>query len=126
MSNSSIPRPAQRLGACALVLVLTCFLTGCGGSYLAPVMPPTGAFFTDVKAPLTVDHNSTLVNQASERISSGKTFFFFPLLFDVAWDDASIARIAREGGIEEVAYADYEYLNILGIYAEFTVNVYGK
>jgi hypothetical protein len=41
-------------------------------------------------------------------------------------DDASIEAAARQGGLDEVAYADYEMMNVLGVYSEFTVHAYGK
>jgi hypothetical protein len=42
-----------------------------------------------------------------------------------AWGDASIAAAARDGGITRVRHADYEFLNVIGIYMSFTTVVRG-
>ena len=44
---------------------------------------------------------------------------------DFAWDDADIELIASRAGIKHIAYSDYEFFNMLGIFASFQVNVYG-
>jgi len=105
-------------------------LTGCANfvNYVAPVKPPAGAALWQYKAPLMVDFNNTSANQGIQKISSKSTHYFhFWLLtgFDFAWGTADIPEIARQRGITEVCYADYEILNILGIYCQFTIHVYG-
>ena len=60
--------------------------------------------------------------------SHKRTSYFRDIILtgiNVAFDDADIAMIADRAGLKHVAYADYEYFNILGIYASFQVNVYG-
>jgi len=62
------------------------------------------------------------------RAASSKTLYFHDMLLtgmNFAWEEASVPEIARSGGIQNVTYADYEMLNILGVYAEFRINVYG-
>ena len=39
--------------------------------------------------------------------------------------DASVEAAAANGGITKIRYADYEILNVLGIYREFEVRVSG-
>lgn len=106
-------------------------LAGCAGltAYSAPVKPPQGMLFVDVKAPLTAQFNGTPVGANLKKVSKTHTGFFRDFIFTggtFAWDDVAISEIARRGGIEEVAYADYELMNILGIYGTFTINVYGN
>jgi len=118
----------------ALALALgaaTLSLAGCAGltAYSAPVKPPQGMLFVDVKAPLTAEFNATPVGANLKKVSKTQTGFFRDFIFTgggFAWDDVAIAEIARRGGIQEVAYADYELMNILSIYGTFTINVYGN
>lgn len=42
-----------------------------------------------------------------------------------AWDSATIERIAREGGITTVSYADYDFMHVMGVFAITTIRVYG-
>ena len=110
-------------------LVLLAALTSSCAFYTAPVMPPNGLLFTNVKAPLTIHYNNTPVGKEANKYSARSTKFFRDFIFtglSFAWDDAAISQIVREGQVDEVAYADYEALCILGIYAEFTVEVYGN
>jgi hypothetical protein len=50
---------------------------------------------------------------------------FFTGLPIAAWGDASVEAAAGSAGITKVHYADYEVLNVLLIYREFTVRVSG-
>jgi hypothetical protein len=94
----------------------------------APVVPPVGLVYEHIKAPLSVNYKDTQVNPG--KVGSVKTRYFcgWPLIFNssFAMDDASIEAAARQGGLDEVAYADYEMMNVLGVYSEFTVHAYGK
>lgn len=103
-------------------------LTGCGMAYLAPVKPPQGFLISTFKAPLTVDVNETPVSGDLKHASKNKTYYFHDILFtglDFAWGEVDVPQIARAAGITKVSYAEYELLSILGVYAEFTVHVYG-
>lgn len=123
--------PAFRHGMIAAAALATVWLAGCAGltPYQAPVKPPQAMLFVDVKAPLTAEFNNTRVGPDLKKVSRRHTTFFRDIIFTggtIAWDEAAIAEIAREGGLTEVAYADYELMNILGIYGTFTINVYGN
>lgn len=120
----------NRLVYISSLIIALLILAGCASSvqYLAPVKPPTGGLLWSYKAPLSTDMNRTDSDMEMIKVSSKKTYYFHDMIFtgiDLAWGSADIPNIARYGGIKEVCYADYEILNILGIYAEFTVNVYG-
>lgn len=104
-------------------------LTGCA-AYLAPVMPPRGALISTFKAPLTVNVNETPVSGNLKHASKKKTSYFNTWLFtfpplDFAWGEVDVPQIARAAGITKVSYAEYELLSVFGMYAEFTVHVYG-
>jgi TRL (tRNA-associated locus)-like protein len=112
-----------------ILFILTLFISGCVANYQAPVKPGMGFLFCNFKAPLMVDLNETDVDSSSIHASSKKIYYFHDIIFtgiNVAWDTADIPEIAQKAGIKEVTYADYELLNILGIYAEFTIHVYGR
>jgi hypothetical protein len=42
------------------------------------------------------------------------------------WGNAALDKAARDAGIQTVYYADYELLDVLGIYKRATVYVYGE
>lgn len=116
------------LATLAALVFVAVFGTSCA-FYTAPVVPPNGLLFTNIKAPLTVHYDKTPVGRDSKKYSARSTKYFRDFLITglgFAWDEAAVSTIVREGGIEKVAYADYEALCILGIYAEFTVEVYGQ
>ena len=47
-------------------------------------------------------------------------------LIGVGWGDAALDTAAREAGITTIYYADYEWLEVLGVYRRATVCVYGE
>jgi hypothetical protein len=121
-----IPR-VLLLAVCSALLVP---LFGCANNvpYMAPVKPPLGAVFINAKAPLTTDVDATPAGQKITRVSSSETFYFHDVLFskmNFSWGQADLKNIARKGDIDNVCWADYEILNVLGIYGRFTIHVYG-
>ena len=113
-----------------LIAAALLFITGCAGlvPYSTPVRPPGGAIFVNHKAPLMINLKDTDIGTDTIRYSHKKTYYFREPLFtqlDFAWETADIPEIARRAGIKRVTHADYELMNILGIYAEFTIHIYG-
>ena len=114
-------------------------LGGCA-SFEAPVIPPMGVdpinlrpanalFFTQVKAPLTIDFDGNPCGAAVKKVSNAECTYFLDFLFTASgfsWDKAGIEEIAKEGGITKVSYADYEAFMVLGVFGTYTVNVYGE
>ena len=118
--------------------------SGCATAYRSPVRPfgrgllPRGVggswggglIYSDYKAPLTTDFNAT----PASSLKTGKastSYLFIPLIviplgLDFAFNKASIEEAARNGGIKKVYYADYEFLNVLGIYSSYTTIAYGE
>lgn len=97
-------------------------------TYMTPVKPPMGLLFCNYKAPLTTDFRNNPTSSKIIKASKSKTYYFHEILLTkmpIAWGDAEISEIARKANIKEISYAEYELLNVLGIYAEFTINLYG-
>jgi hypothetical protein len=112
----------------SLLLLLACLLTGCAMNFTSPVRPPHGILFSQYSAPLTKNLDNTITGTKLTKVSQSSTHYFRDIIFtglDISWGDASIDTIARMGGLKQVYFADYELLNVLGIYAQYTINVYG-
>ena len=104
-----------------VLLGLMCVsLTGCAGLYAAPVMPPPGFVLSDIKAPLDIDAMNTRIDLKSGEAKTTSILGLF------ASGDASLRTAAANGGITTIEHIDYKMHNILGIYSEFTIIVYGK
>lgn len=97
-----------------LLVVTAVFLSGCAMA----VSPATGVWYTDVKAPVAATESS-----GSSKVGMGSVTSILGL---VATGDASIATAAKSAGITKVHHVDYETMSILGIYAKYTVKVYGE
>jgi hypothetical protein len=127
-SRKHLHRLALFVGAAAIVASGT----GCAFTpYQAAVIPPRGVLFNHYQAPLTTNFNGNPVGPNVRVVSSSynsyfRDFFITTGLFELAWDRSAIAGIARNAGMSEIYYADYEVLNVLGIYGRFTVHVYGN
>lgn len=109
-----------------LILVLLISIVSFVGCMTrAPFKPPEGLLFSKYKAPLTVNYETTPVCQARGKATCH--YVRIPFLFgiDFAWDDSTLKEAARNGNLKDVEYADYEILNVLGIYRRVTVNAYG-
>ncbi|MEQ8820101.1 MAG: TRL domain-containing protein [Sumerlaeia bacterium] len=124
---------------------IACLSSGCGSAFTsravyggsspfaqfqehAPVVPPPGFLFQETKAPLVYNVNETQV--AGLRSASGQARFlnvpFTYGLLSFTWQPVDVKTIAEDGGISEVSYADYSVFNVLGVYREMTINVYGR
>lgn len=90
-------------------------LSSCGAAVMTPA---AGYLYTDVKAPLTATSNS-----GSGKVGSGE---IASILGIVATGDASIESAAKSAGITKIHHVDYHTKNILGVYATWTVFVYGE
>jgi hypothetical protein len=105
-----------------------CSLTG---SRLV-VRPPRGRLYTHFRAPLifdwTVPGGVESPPDLKVGIATTRTLAV-PRTRDLASaakGDMSLERAAREAGIRTIHYADYEMLNILGLYKRTTLYVYGR
>ena len=99
-----------------LALFVTAALLGGCATAQSPV---TGMMYANVSAPLT----ATVAGEKPQRVGRASVR---SILGIIATGDASIATAARNGGIREITYVDYESQNFFGVLAEFTVVVYGN
>jgi hypothetical protein len=104
------------LGLCVCLAAALTVQTGC---LIAPVVPPVGGVFNNTRAPMDIGFEETQLGSKVGKSSTTSILFLF------AWGDASVAAAARDGGITTIRHADYEYLNVIGLYTSFTTVVRG-
>ncbi len=112
-----------------LIMSLVVVLTGCGRFLPTAVVPPQGMLFCHYSAPLSTHLDNVPAGRKVTRVSSSSTHYLRDIILtnlDFSWGEAGIQQIARMGGLKQVYFADYDFLNILGVYARFTINVYGS
>lgn len=114
--------------AITLVVALGVALWSCAGcmTWQAPVQPPRGLLITVYSAPLTTDFAQTPVGGKTGKAT---TLYLRDIIFTgqtLAWDDASVATAARNAGLTTITYADYEILEVLGVFGKFTIRVHGE
>lgn len=102
------------VACCALVMSTGCVY------YSAPVMPPPGLLFSSVQAPIDTDVQS---NAIGPRSGESSTIGVLGLL---AFGDASIATAVQNGNLTRVDHVDYEFLNVLFVFQQFTIRAYGE
>lgn len=98
-----------------LALFSITFLTGCAAYAVSPVY---GALYTNVNAPFTATSQPTY-----SKVGTASCLSIFGL---IAIGDASIETAAKMGRITKIHHVDYKTTSFLGIYAKFTVYVYGE
>ena len=103
----------NRLALLTLLLVFGVFLGGCATAL------PAGAFYTEVAFPGAVGDGSLNYSKVGKAMSTS----YFAL---IATGDASIQAAAKNGGITDIKYVDYNVKNILGFIGEYTTTVYGN
>ena len=96
------------LAAC---LALMAFSTGCASTF------PVGVIFTELKLPIAATSNE------GNKVGRAKCTSVMGL---VTWGDASIAAAMKDGKISEISHIDWEVKNVLGIFGEYTIVVYGN
>lgn len=104
---------------CLALLALVC--TGCG-RFAAPVIPPTGGAYTNIRGPLDLESREGKSIGAKKGIATTTAWLGL-------WStgDSSIEAAARLGGIDRIDHIDYEYRNLLwGLKSSFSTVVYGE
>ncbi|MFC1736864.1 TRL domain-containing protein [Candidatus Hydrogenedentota bacterium] len=133
----------NKLPTIVLAIILALAANGCFSTHYSPVKPyppaiqlPTPApelsfqLYRHVRAPLTVDFDDTPTGTKHGK-SSGSVYLDLILLDSsghqtVVGGDCNIENAAKNGEISEVFYAEYEYFNLLGLFARYSVHVYGE
>ena len=111
----------KSIGFNILASLIITIMTGCAGGLRAPFVPPQGAAFSQTSAPLDVEFKDTKI--AGTKTGKAEIVSILGLF---TTGDASSKTAAANGGITTIEHADYEQLNILGIYRKTTVIVYGN
>ena len=96
------------------VLVSACFvgtLSGCATSV------PFGGIFTEISLPVTATSAGVTSKIGTASCQS--------VLLMVATGDCSIEAAKKNGDISTVSHIDWDVKNILGIYGEYKITVYG-
>ena len=96
-------------------LLCVALIAGCAAYAVSPV---TGFVYSDVRGPGSATSNA---GYSKVGTATAESFLGF-----IAMGDASIEAAMKDGGITKIHHVDYESKNILGIYATFTVVVYGE
>lgn len=103
----------KRFLAMAFVgLVAAASMTGC--TFVSPV---NGSLYTDVTAGTGVGPAAGSSKKGTATITS---------ILGVAVGDASLEAAMKNGGVTKVHHIDTHARNILGVYAEYTLIVYGE
>ena len=107
-----------------LVILIPLLLTGCG---LAPRSAISGYIYEHYRKPYTVDLKNTPVAWKS---GGGKVVEiqepFSGYGVSAEFNSNAVGDIARENGISRVYWADMEYFNVLGIWKEQRLYIYGE
>ena len=109
-----------------LATVLVVSLAGCAGmsSQVFNGGTPVGGWvYTDVTAPSQRLHAP--LNKEATALKVGKATAI-SVLGIVAIGNASIDRAMKNGHITKINHIDHKVMSVLGIYAEWTVIVYGE
>ena len=87
-----------------------------------PVLPPYGGpwGFNQTTFPVDVNYEQNSIGDKIGSSSSTNILWLF------AFGNASIREAARKGGITRVDHVDAKALNILGVYSEYEIIVYGE
>jgi len=109
----------RKLALIALAVATVTVLSGC-----AMVMTPVpGLAYTEVNAPMCRVQAPIDLGAGSTKIGMAKCESILGL---VATGDASVQAAMKNGQITKVHHVDYKARCILGVYAEYTVLVYGE
>ena len=100
-----------------LTLFVVFSVTGCAAYVQAPV---TGVLSTNVSGALGVGSG---IHKPHLKVGTASVTSFLGLF---ATGDASIRTACQNGGIQQIHYIDYRAENSLGLFAKYTIYVYGE
>jgi TRL (tRNA-associated locus)-like protein len=85
-----------------------------------------GLLYTHIRTPLDLNYTKTPVQQGDSQTATSDVRAI-KYYVSVSWHSNGIGDIAKEHGLKEVYYADYELLSVLfGIWRQDWVHVYGR
>ncbi len=91
---------------------------GCAAMVLTSPAYPAGVLYTEIYGPITATCNTDYSKTGTAELVS--------LMGILAFGDASIRAAMKNGDITEIHHIDYKVTNVLGIYAKYTLIVYGN
>lgn len=74
--------------------------------------------------PLTKDYRNTPLGE--RRATSDIKEIRYGTYIDIQWDSNAIGELGRQAGLDEVYYADLETVNIMGVWRQQRIILYGK
>lgn len=80
--------------------------------------PLTGYIYTSTETPVAVTNNPIGSKKGKAEAVS--------ILGWVALGDASVQKAAKEAGITKISHVDEKSTGILGVFAKYTITVYGE
>lgn len=101
-----------------LVAASMMVFAGCAAMIFTNPAYPVGGIYTDISGPLLATGNNAPSKMGTAEMVS--------VLGILAYGDASIRMAMRNGEITKIHHVDYKMTNVLGIYAKYTVVVYGE
>lgn len=105
----------KNLSLIIITVLAAVFISGCAA--MVTVQPVTGVLYSDVKSPVAVTSNEGYSKTGTAQCTS--------ILGWIAQGDASIEAAMKNGKITKIHHVDCHSTNILGIYATYTITVYG-
>ena len=106
----------MRKSALAALLALSLSVAALSGCAVVQA-PLSGVLVTNVKGPVAATEQPT-----SSKVGKASAISVLGL---VAAGDASIDKAAKDTGITKIHHVDYKSFSVLGIFARYTVFVYG-
>lgn len=103
----------------AIMVLMTGFAIMLSGCYSAPVVPPRGLLYADVRAPMTTETRGAIGKRQGMAMATTWMGVYCK-------GDASITAAARDGSIMEIDHVEYHYTNFLGLVQTFTTIAYGR
>ncbi|MEO0225862.1 MAG: TRL-like family protein [candidate division WOR-3 bacterium] len=102
-----------------VIIALAIFIFGgCAAAVFTTPAYPVGGVYTEISGPVTATGNT-----GYSKVGTAEFVSVFGIL---AFGDASIKTAMRNGEITQIHHIDYKMTNVLGIYAKYTVMVYGE
>ena len=106
----------KMLAVIAVLASVIIWSTGC--AVKSPYEPPQTVIYAKYKAPVSIGTKGDLGSKVGKEVV--KTYFSL-----VSVGDNSVKTAAENAGIKKIKHIGYEWENILFIYQETTIVVYG-
>ena len=98
----------------AFLFISTAFLLSSCAAVKSPV---TGYVYQETQSPVSVTSNPLGSKKGEDTATSVLGWF--------AFGDASVQKAAKDGGITKISHIDQKSTSVLGLFAKYTITVYG-